>query len=135
MLLKFRKRAKVSAELNMTPMIDIIFQLIIFFLLSSSFIVQSGIKVDLPKAHAEEIKQEKDIVVSVDRDRKLFIDQTPIEETALPARLAELMQQKGDRVLIIKADEAVNHGFVVTVMDLAKEAGFTRLAIATEKKR
>ena len=135
MLLKFRKRAKVSADMNMTPMIDIIFQLIIFFLLSSSFIVQSGIKVDLPKARAEEIKQEKDIVVSVDRNRKLYIDQTPIDVANLPARLAELMQLKGDRVLIIKADEAVNHGFVVTVMDLAKEAGFTRLAIATEKKR
>lgn len=133
--MKFKRVKLKEAGLDITPLIDVVFLLLIFFLLSSSFIMQPGIKVKLPEATTDDIKTKKDIFITLARDGTYFLNEEFISLAALPDKLRVLVAKEADQILIIKADREVKHGQVVEVMDIAKKAGIDRLAIATEPKR
>ncbi|MEW5766739.1 MAG: biopolymer transporter ExbD [bacterium] len=133
--MKFKRVKIKEAGLDITPLIDVVFLLLIFFLLSSSFIMQPGIKVKLPEATTDDIKTKKDIFVTIARDDTYFLNEESISLAALPDKLRVLAAKEADQLLIIKADREVKHGRVVEVMDIAKKAGIDRLAIATEPKK
>lgn len=133
--MKFKRVKLKEAGLDITPLIDVVFLLLIFFLLSSSFIMQPGIKVKLPEATTDDIKTKKDIFITLARDGTYFLNEESISLAALPDKLRILVAKEADQILIIKADREVKHGQVVEVMDIAKKTGIDRLAIATEPKR
>jgi len=115
-------------------MADTVFLLLIFFMLSTSFVVQPGIQVKLPKAITSEIQLKKDLVLTITAENILFLNEQPITLEELGEALQAAFAQRKDRVLIIKADQEVKHGVVVYAMDIAKLNGADRLAIATEPK-
>lgn len=114
----------------MTPLIDVVFQLIIFFLLSSSFVLQPGIKVELPTVELPSGDKPKGISISILKNGQLFLEDEKVRIGDIKAKLIEL--KKKESLLIIKADRKAAHGKVVEVMAIAKEIGFNDIAIATK---
>lgn len=129
--MKFRELRRVQAQPSMTAMIDIIFLLLLFFVLSSSFIVQPGIKINLPQTVSSEQPTRKDLIVIIARDLRIFVNNDQVTFEALWGRLIEELKFQRQGTLVLRADRDVPHGFVVRIMDVAKQAGATRIAIAT----
>lgn len=124
-----------NVTIELTSLIDVIFMLVLFFLITTTFTTAPGFKVDLPKSSASDIMRDRqDLTISISSDRSVAINQKYVTENELKDRLYEEAQLNSSTLVIIQADQNVSHGKVVEVMDLAKQAGLSRLAIATEPK-
>lgn len=133
--MQFRRPRRDDARIEITPLVDMVFLLLIFFMLSTTFIVTPGIKVNLPRSSAEKVTQEKkEVRVVITEDNKVFVDRVLVDEVELERRLEGVGQQDPQTLIIIKADAKAFHGKVVEVMDIAKQSGLDRLAIATQPK-
>lgn len=129
--MKFRELRRVRAEPGMTAMIDIIFLLLLFFVLSSSFVLQPGVKVELPRTVTQEHPVRKDLILIISRDKRVFLNNDQVPLKSLWGRLIEELKVQPEGLMIIRADKGVPHGLVVQVMDIAKQAGALRMSIAT----
>lgn len=129
--MRFRERRRVQAEPSMTAMIDVVFLLLLFFVLSSTFVLQPGIKVKLPRAVTTEQPARKDLVLIIARDKRIFLNNELVKFNSLWGRLIEELKFQPEAALVLRADRDVAHGFVVRIMDVAKQAGAERIAIAT----
>ena len=127
-----RRRAVAAPGLDLTPMVDVVFLLIIFFMVSTTFItLETGLPVDLPQAQSAQAQPSDLPTVTVTRDERVFLAgaEVPIAELAVLVQAS--LEATGLTTVVLRADEAVPHGFVVEVMDLIKRAGAQRIAIAT----
>jgi biopolymer transport protein ExbD len=129
-----QNQKKSRSLLNITPLIDVLFILIIFFAVSSTFLEQPGIKLELPEAKQTELQKIEKAVLFISVDQQLLLREKEISIDNLAPMLRDLMEQSLDRALIINADKGVPHGFVVQVMDIARQNGVKKLVIATEQK-
>ena len=118
---------------NMAPMADVVFLLLIFFMLTSSFVLEPGIDVDLPKAVTAEDQIRQKHVLTITRDNTLLLDEDVISYSTLEQILQDTFSREGVKLLIVRADKNVPHGLVVKALDIARQAGVTQLAIATER--
>jgi biopolymer transport protein ExbD len=133
--MQFRRPRRDDARIDITPLVDMVFLLLIFFMLSTTFIVTPGIKVNLPRSSAEKVTQEKkEVQVVITEDNKVFVDGMPLDMGELEQRLMGVARQDPQTLIIIKADAKALHGTVVEVMDIAKQSGLNHLAIATQPK-
>jgi biopolymer transport protein ExbD len=133
--MQFRRPRRDDARIEITPLVDMVFLLLIFFMLSTSFIVTPGIKVNLPQSSAEKITQEKrEVLVVITEDNQIFVEKTPVGEGELQQQLAAVAREDPQTLVLIKADVQARHGTVVEVMDIAKQSGLNRLAISTQPK-
>jgi biopolymer transport protein ExbD len=122
-------------SLNLTPLMDIMFLLVIFFAVSTTFKVFPGISVDLPGAESEKIKEEqKSLTAILTQAGEIFIDGEAIEEDRLVDTLLAKQKESPVDMFILEADRTAQHGQVVTLMDAAKKAGILHLAISTRSK-
>ncbi len=133
----FLSQEHVKPEMNMISMVDIVLQLVIFFMLTTTFAYHayhSGIKVKLPTAKPEKIDSVKPVTLTVTKDNHIYLGQREVTLQNLTQNVRQAMGEDNpkDRILVVRADKEVRHGRVVQVMDLAKQAGIERLAIATE---
>jgi len=120
-------------RVDVTPLIDIIFQLVLFFMVSTTFVTSPGIQVDLPRSSAQTIlRDQQDVNIWVTDTGAVYVDREAVSWDDLTAVLRKAAEADPNSMVIIKADTGVNHGRVVAVMDLARSRGLTRLAIATE---
>jgi biopolymer transport protein ExbD len=128
-----RRRIPVAPGLDLTPMVDVVFLLIIFFMVSTTFItLESGLPVDLPQAQSAQAQPSDLPTVTVTRESRVFLARR--RGGARPTSwslLQEAMQASGQTTVVLRADETVAHGFVVEIMDLIRLAGAQRIAIAT----
>ncbi|MCX4245530.1 ExbD/TolR family protein [Paraliomyxa miuraensis] len=128
--LRARRRNRNQAMVELTPLIDIVFQLLIFFLLTTTFQNNPSFRVKLPKANNTDVKQEpKAVVVSVGADGKIEIEGRVIDDAQLEALLCNAASSDGSTGVNIRADAAAEHQYVVKVMDKAKTCGLERLGI------
>lgn len=134
MLVHYRKRPRYQVNIPIASLIDIVFLLLVYFLLTTNFMVNEGIKVKLPQARAAAPQTEEEITVYVDREGKAFLDHSEISLGNLFRRLREKIGNGKDRLVVIRADRRAVLNKVVKVMDLAKAAGAARLCLATEKE-
>ncbi len=125
---------KLLTTFNFSSLTDIIFLLLIFFLLSSTFIVQPGIKVKLPRSETTEMTSEKNITISITRDGSYYLNEERVTLSSLPALLQQKFAFGTEQVVVIKADRDVTLQSAVDVMDISKNVGFERFSIATEPK-
>ena len=121
----------IKLEVNIVSLIDVVLLLVIFFMITTSFVAQPGIKVKLPQASAKEVRQEKELAVIISKNKKIYLNEDLISLSLLPDRLDKALKEGNKPILIIKADELVPHGLVVKIMDIAKKTGIETLAIAT----
>lgn len=127
-----RRRVPLAPGLDLTPMVDVVFLLIIFFMVSTTFItLETGLPVDLPQAQSAQATPSDLPTVTVTRDGRVFLAGAEVGVDDLVALLQEAMQSSGQTTVVLRADEAVAHGLVVEVMDLIRLAGAQRIAIAT----
>jgi biopolymer transport protein ExbD len=112
----------------MAPLIDVVFQQLIFFMLTSSFVFQPGIKVNLPKAVTSEIAQEESIVVTITAENVIYLGDRVSTPKELETKLKGLPSGKS---LLIKADRKASLGRVVEVWDMCRTAGIVQVNIAT----
>ncbi|MBN1351113.1 biopolymer transporter ExbD [candidate division KSB1 bacterium] len=130
-------RSKSTLEekgMDMTPLIDCVFLLLIFFMVTTVFTAQPSLRVDLPKAAESDLPPEKDLNIVIAKTGEMELNGEPVTMEFLPTRLREAKELYRSKVLIIKADKECMHGLVVDVMDAAKGVGIEELAIATEKE-
>jgi len=123
-----------DVKVDNTPMADIIFLLLTFFMISSSFSIQPGIKINLPKTVTTESQLKEEMVLTLNVKGEMFLNNEPVSLESLGPMLKANLPRSRERMLVIKADKEVRHGLVVNVMDIAKANGAEKLAIATEKK-
>ena len=123
--------AEDTFEINLLPMIDVIFSILAFFIISTLFLTRSqGLPVDLPSAQTAEPEQSVQLNITIEPDGKLFLDRQPIELDSLKAALTQKINPDSESVVIINADEKVEHGTVVKVMDRLRQVPGAKMAIA-----
>ena len=130
--MRFKRRTElVKGQIDMAPLIDMVFQLLIFFMLTSSFIVQPGIKVNLPKAVTSEALHEKSLVILVTNSDLVYLNERAITTKELDSRLRIAAKEK--KPLLIKADRRASMGKIVEVWDMCRDAGISQINIATSQ--
>jgi len=134
MLFPKKERRFYQLQAPLTSLIDIVFLLLIYFLLTTNFMVDEGIKVQLPQADATSPQVQKEITISIDKDGRIFLDNRQIPLHELFQSLKGRLHGKNDAPVVIKADRSIALNTAVRVMDVAKAAGAGRLVLATEKE-
>ena len=120
-------------QAHLTSLIDIVFMLLIYFMLTTNFMVDEGIKIKLPQARASAPQKSEEITVYVDKEGQAWLNEKQIPHDQLFTRLKEKIAGDTDRLVIVKADRSVMLNKAVKVMDIAKAAGAAKLCLATEK--
>lgn len=133
--MRYRRREKAAGiHVDMTPMVDVMMLLVIFFIMSTVFIVDyPGFSVNLPQAAAAKLPAE-DVNVMVGKEGKLAVDGKITDKAALASTISALMQLKNINSVVIKADADVNYGEVIAVMGEIKKGGITKISVAVENK-
>ena len=128
------ERKRPPLILDLTPLIDVVFLLLIFFMVSTTFVQDAaGLKVDLPRSDAQDvIRAEEDFSIRVGSDGSIQVGDEGVDLARLQERLVAAARKDPDTMVVLEADKDVDHGRVVQVLDLARELGLTRFAIATE---
>ena len=134
--MKFRKSKEEEPQIGIAPLIDIVFLLLIFFMVTSHFDIASGVKIDLPKVGQKVISDNKDnkITLVIDKSGEAYLEGDKIGNESLREKLEDLIKQKGPLQLILQADKDTAHGKVVEIMDLAKSSGVNSIVIAARWK-
>ncbi len=128
-------RKKVSIQLNITPLIDVVFLLLIFFMLSSHFVHHSGIKITLPQTFTAKLHPEEDIIISITKDNSVYLNEEEVTLNNLLDKLRMKLAEAKKKTVIIKADEKIDLGLAVKVMDMAKQAEAEGLVISTKMEK
>lgn len=134
--MKFKRRAgRLVGKIDLIPLIDVVLLLLIFFILSSRFIFQSVVAVDLPEAITSDIETQANHTVILAGSGLIFFDGRKVTEEGLNFGLELALKRGRDPLVIIRADGEVPYRQVMRIMGLVKEAGIKRLALATEPER
>jgi biopolymer transport protein TolR len=118
-------------EINVVPLVDVVLVLLIIFMVTAPLMYR-GIDIDLPRSSVNTIKPEDRVVLTVSRDRAVFIDKARVPRVGLEEALGKLARSRPDLTLYLRADRDVPYGTVVEVMDAIKQAGIERLGMITE---
>ena len=121
-----------EAAIDMTPMLDIVFIMLIFFIVTTVFVKEAGIEVIKPGGSEAVMPKNANIFIAITEDGKVWMDKREIDVDSVRANLDRLMAEQPSDVLIIQADENAEHGVVMQVMDQIKAAGIDRISIAVE---
>ena len=132
MQLFVKKRRRVI--INITSLIDVLFLLLIFFIMSSTFIEQPGMKLELPEAESATSEKMKELILEMKEDGRITLNQEPASLEKLEELFKQAIPSLEEKTLVIKADTHVPHGDVVKAMDVAKLSGLEKLVIATRSK-
>ncbi|OCH63832.1 ExbD/TolR family protein [Vibrio splendidus] len=123
-----------EAQIDLTSMLDIVFIMLIFFIVTSSFVRESGVEVNRPQASNVVSQKDAGIFVAITSANDIFIDKRVVDVERVQATLEHLLLEQPDASLVIQADEHAYNGTVVKVMDAAKGAGVKNIALAAEKR-
>ena len=126
------QRYKPMADINVTPMVDVMLVLLVIMIVSAQYIVSQSIKVELPKAASASESVASVAAVTLTKDGKVFYNQEPLNEGELVNHFKSAIAGNKDLNLIVSADKEVQHGRVVHVIDLAKLEGIVKFAINVE---
>ena len=134
--MNFRRKERETSQLDMTPLVDVVFNLLIFFMLSTTFVTTPGIKINLPEASSKELKvQEKEVRIALTKKGRIYLNRKLVTLDDVRKILKQKARINPKMLVIIQADEQVTHGKVVQIMDIAKSSGLNKLAIATRPRK
>jgi biopolymer transport protein ExbD len=133
--MRFKGRMELEhglKQIDIAPLIDIVFQLLIFFMLTSSFVIQPGIRVNLPKAVTSEVVKYENIEILVSSENVTYLNGKIVNLQELKAFLKEA--GKRNQTVLIKADTRASLGRVVEIWDMCRDLGITQINIATNQE-
>lgn len=129
--MRFRDKTPSKSFINLTPLVDMLFIILLFFLVTSTFIEQPNIKLELPTTkHTPTSKIEEQVLI-ISRDGRLFFRNEPVARKDLIPVLKKAFSQQTEKTLVLRADKNVPYGLVVNVMDAAKGAGLKKIVAPT----
>lgn len=125
--------AQDETEIDMTPMLDIVFIMLIFFIVTTSFVKESGVTVSTPQAQTAAQQENANIFIAITADGEVWVDRRPVDPRSVRAIVARLHADNPEGSVIIQSDEAAATGMLVDVMDQVRLAGVESIAIAADK--
>lgn len=132
--MRLQDEPDIPAQINIVPMIDVIFAILTFFIMSTLFLTRSeGLPVNLPSAATAQAQRPAEVTVTIDEQGRLTLDRQEIKLDALESAVRQQIKPSQELLVILNADKGVNHGQVVEVMDRLRRVEGASLAIATQK--
>jgi len=131
--MKLLERPPKKIALNITPLIDVLFILIIFFTVSSTFLEQPGIELTLPDAESGQAHTAQKVMIFVDSDGNIYLNDDSVPMDSLALRTVNLMKEQTEKSVILRADKSVDHGTVIHIMDILRKNNIYKIVISTEK--
>lgn len=129
-----RKRFKSMSEINVTPFVDVMLVLLIVFMVTAPLLT-AGVPVDLPKADSQALPEDdKPLTISLDQNGAIFIEDTEISEAELVDRLAAIAVERRDARIYVRGDRNLAYGDIMAVVAKVNSAGFSKVALVTEKE-
>jgi len=129
---KRRGRDRDESEVNLTPMLDVVFIMLIFFIVTASFVKEAGIDVTRPPAATAERKERGNILVAITANDQIWIDRRQVDPRSIRANIERLHAENPQGSVVIQADKDSKNGLLVQVMDAARLAGVKNVALAAE---
>ena len=134
--MNFRRRREDEFELNVIPLVDVMFVLLLFFMVTTTFKEEFEVGIDLPRAASESKIPEKPLEIAIDAQGEFFVNGQKVVDTQLPTLKRAIQKIAGDDVkqlVVLSADAKTPHQAVITAMDAARQLGFSRLSFATQQ--
>lgn len=122
-----------DTQIDMTPMLDIVFIMLIFFIVTTSFVKESGISVNRPQADTAERQERGNILIAIKPSGEIWMDKRPVDVAAVRANVERLHAQNPEGAVVIVADKASQNGVLVQVMDQVRLAGIENVSLAASK--
>jgi biopolymer transport protein ExbD len=133
--MRIQRRNLKKARIEIIPMIDTIFFLLVFFMISTLSMAQyRGMPVNLPKAASGQQAPAESAAITIDKQSRIFLNKEEVDQAGLGDLLRQQLEQNSDLLVVINADDGVEHGRVVEVMDIARDANVAKMAIAVKPK-
>jgi len=131
--MKFPHLNKKSARFDLTPLIDVVFLLLIFFMLTTTFVnLENRVEVNLPSGDFAAAEPSENIIVSITENNTIYLNGKLIDPLKLTENVALELEKEPEKIVVLEADTNVLHGKVIRVMDLLKQGGAEKIAIATQ---
>ncbi len=128
-----RQQSGAIAEINMTPLIDMVFILLIFFIVTTSFVKETGVDVNRPSAKTAVKKEHANILISITPNDEVWMDKRKIDRRAVRANVERMHAENPEGSVIILADKEAKTGLLIEVMDQARLAGVANVSIAAQR--
>ncbi|WP_111979946.1 ExbD/TolR family protein [Algibacillus agarilyticus] len=128
-----RHHEEEDAAIDMTPMLDIVFIMLIFFIVTTSFVKEAGIEVDKPKANNSKAEPKANIFIAINDKGEIWMDKRQVDIERVRANVEKMLAEQNTDVVIVQGDKESKHGLIMKVMDQVKAAGIERITVATEK--
>ncbi len=125
-----RRGKKVTTEINMAPLIDMVFILLIFFIVNTSFVKETGIEVTRPTAATAMVQNKATILIAIDQENRIFMDHREIDPRAVRANVERALAENPEGGIVVVADKASNTGIAIQVMDGCRMAGAQNVSLA-----
>jgi len=131
--MQFRPSGRSEVAINIAPLVDVVFLLVIFFAVSTTFLETSGLELTLPTSSSTADNAPREVTIAVSKDSVLYLDGEQMTEERLATELRERLSEQDEKLVVLRADTLTPHGNVVRIMDLAREAGATALQVAARR--
>ncbi|MEZ5570220.1 MAG: biopolymer transporter ExbD [Halioglobus sp.] len=129
-----RAAAEDEAQIDLTPMLDVVFIMLIFFIVTASFIKEAGVEVNRPEASTSQPVENVNILVAVNANNEIWMDNRRIDARAVRANIERLHAENPKGAVVIQADNKSNTETVAAVLDAAREAGVYDVSLSTDEK-
>lgn len=136
--MNFKRKSNDEFDLNLTPLIDVVFLLLIFFMVTTTFDRETQLKIELPQASGEQKKVTQSLEISIDSKSRFFVNQKEVVNSGIETIKKALKQEAGDQEsppLLISADGQATHQSVMTVLDAAGQLGFVNITFAANEPK
>ncbi|MFB3118224.1 MAG: ExbD/TolR family protein [Myxococcota bacterium] len=127
-----RDRRKSESEVNLTPMLDVVFIMLIFFIVTASFVKESGIEISRPGASTAVRKEKGNILIAISANDQIWMNRRQVDPRALRANIERAHAENPQGAVIIQADKEAKTGLLIKVMDAARAAGVKSISLAAD---
>ena len=132
--MKIKRRIRNNGNLLLTPLIDMIFLVVIFFMINATMAMNPAIKIDLPEAYTAQSVLTKEVVVTIKPSGMVYIGNKPINMERYPAEIKRAVRKSKKDEILLQVDESVKYKYVLNVLDLSRLAGIKKVSMAAKKK-
>ncbi len=132
--MRYRERSNIEEEINLSPLIDMVFILLIFFMVSATFVKDMDLEINRPKASSSTVSSSKAIRIFIDKKGDVYLDGQPVRSWVIQSRLRELLQMGISQTVLVVSDDSVPASKLIEVVDQARLAGAENVGVVTQQE-